>query len=86
MTWIFQPEGGKGADCTPASGDVPFASGNICASKQILSVEQLPALKATSNQNAQTVFEDGLYITETKYNPGNTAVDALYPGMPGICR
>ncbi len=82
LAWIFQYVGGRGGSCTPNSGDVAFAAGDNCASKQIISVQQLPALNSTTNQYAKTLFEDGLYITETKYNPGSTALPPLYPGMP----
>lgn len=83
LAWIFEYAGGKGGGgCIPNAGDVAFSAGDNCASKQIISVQKLPALNPTTNQYAKDLFEDGLYITETKYDPGSTALLPLYPGMP----
>ena len=46
LYWIYMVVGGKGDDvCTPASSDAPFTPGNKCATKQIITVEPLPAAK-----------------------------------------
>lgn len=82
LAWIFQYVGGKSGGCTPNAGDKAFMPGDNCASKQIISVEQLPTLKPTSNKYAKDLFENGLYITQTKYDPGTTALPPLYSGMP----
>jgi len=72
LYWVYQVIGGKGdVGCTPAAGDTPFAPGNKCPSKQIISVEQIPSVKTT--KTFRNLFGDSLYITETKiseaYNP-----------------
>lgn len=70
LTWVYNVIGGKGdAICTPAANDVPFAAQNKCASKQILSVEKIPSVKPIQN-TLRNLFEDELYITETKYRAG----------------
>ena len=82
LAWIFEYVGGKGGSCKPNTGDIAFAKGNNCASKQVISVQELPALKPATTPYAKSLFEDRLYITETKYDPGSNALPSLYPGMP----
>lgn len=48
LEWVYRVIGGKGGFCTPNPGDVPFADGDKCASKQILSVERLPSVAKPS--------------------------------------
>lgn len=77
LTWVYQVAGGKGdAGCTPSQGDVSFASGNKCASKQILDVEQIPSVKATT-RTLRNLFEDNLYITETKFATDSSGIDPV---------
>lgn len=66
LSWIFQVAGGKGGDCEPAPADKPFAQGNKCASKQIISVEKAQTVKSPGT-TFRNMFEDSLFITRTKY-------------------
>jgi len=76
LYWVYQVIGGKGdAGCTPSAGDVPFASTDKCASKQTYSVEQITSAKTPTTNVERNLFEDRLYITETKY---------LWPGTTGV--
>lgn len=76
LYWIYQVIGGKGdAGCTPAAGDTPFAATDKCASKQTYSVEQIASAKTPTKNVGRNLFEDRLYITETKY---------AWPGSGGI--
>ncbi len=72
LTWVYDVIGGKdGPQCTPAPGDTPFSPTNKCATKQILSVTQVPIATAYARQTAaRSLFEDSLYITETKLGSG----------------
>lgn len=74
LYWVYDEIGGKGnASCTPNSTDVPFEKTDTCASKQTFKVEQIPAANPTPNSVGSNLFEDRLYITETKfYQPGKT--------------
>lgn len=73
LTWVYYLIGGKdGPMCSPAASDVPFSSTDKCTSKQIYSVEKIASVRG-SNVAARNLFEDSLYITETKYyTPGGT--------------
>ncbi len=86
LAWIFQSIGGGGGgsnNCASTPGShIAFAVGNYCASQQVISTQQLPALNPTTNQYAQQLFNGGLYITNTKYDPGIHPLQPLYPGMP----
>ena len=76
LYWIYQEAGGKGdANCTPNASDAPFSSTNNCATKQTYSVVQIPSAKATTSSVGRNLFEDRLYITETKY---------AWPGTEGL--
>lgn len=82
LSWIAQVVGGGGgADISCPSTDVPFKFGDTCNSKQIYSVQQLPALNPSSNQYSN-IFMNGLYITETKFNPGKNVMPPTYKGTP----
>jgi Tfp pilus assembly protein PilV len=81
LTWIFQVIGGKGdAGCTPNPNDTPFSPGDKCASKQIISVEQIPSVRPAPGQTFRSLFGDSLYITETKVDTGASGSFASYPG------
>ncbi|HET7637497.1 MAG TPA: PsbP-related protein [Ktedonobacteraceae bacterium] len=67
MTWVFQIIGGKGGGCEAAETDVPFAAGNKCSSKQIISVEKAQSIKPPTGKDYRNIFEDSLYITRTKH-------------------
>jgi hypothetical protein len=77
LTWVYQVAGGKGGECKPNPGDVPFTSGNNCASKQIVSIEKISSVvpKTTSFRN---LFEDNLFITRTKYMPSGASDKISY--------
>lgn len=63
LEWVYAVWGGKGGSCTPGVEDVPFAQGNICSSKQIISNEKLPPLDGPNNP----LLRNPLHITKTKY-------------------
>lgn len=74
LQWIYDVVGGKdGPSCTPNAGDTPFASGNNCTTKQILSVEQIPSVIPAPGESFRSLFEDNLYITKTKLSSGYTS-------------
>jgi Tfp pilus assembly protein PilV len=80
LYWIYQVIGGKGdAVCTPAPNDTPFAPGDACASRQIISVEQITSVQKPPNTSFYNLFGDSLYITETKYSPGSSGFFASNP-------
>lgn len=71
LYWVYQVAGGgDGPTCTPNPGDAPFAQGDKCESKQVLSVEQIPSVAPARGQGFRNLFEDNLYITETKLSGG----------------
>lgn len=73
LYWIYQVAGGgDGSTCTPNPGDTPFAPGDKCESKQVLSVEQIPSVTPAPGQEANNLFRDNLYITETELSGGYT--------------
>jgi len=67
LSWVYQIMGGKGGDCQPAANDIPFATGNKCSSKQIISAEKSRNVTAPVNTGFRNLFGDTLYITHTKY-------------------
>jgi hypothetical protein len=83
LTWVYLVVGGKGGDCTPNPSDIPFAPGDKCASKQIVSVEQLQSVKPPTGKTFRNLFGDSLYITETKFD-GGPGFFAGYPNTTAL--
>lgn len=75
LNWTYYYVGGKGGGCEPAKADKPFAVGNTCSTKQILSVEKIKSVQPPKAFKDRSLFEDSLYITHTKYQ----AVDSTTP-------
>ena len=85
LAWVYNVIGGKdGPGCTPPATDTPFAQGDTCDSKQILSVEQIPSVGPAKGASP-SLFEDRLYITETKYEQGTFMGGKSSPVTYQIC-
>lgn len=67
LEWILQSAGGKGGDCSPGENDLAFSEGNVCHSKEILSVEKAQDVNNSSNALYRSFLKDSLFITRTKY-------------------
>ncbi len=78
LTWHYMIAGGKGGFCTDKEGYANFAPGNNCASKDILSIDKIPSVKAPSGKAFRNIFEDNLYITRTKYMPPGLSGEISY--------
>lgn len=71
LGWIYRVAGGKDSpSCAPGANDSPFAPGNRCASKQIISVEQIASIKSSAGKKSSNLFKDKMYITKTKFDSG----------------